>query len=399
MKQLLFILFLSNFLSSQIYDLSIPPDQNDEYGYADFRIWLNDSTDVYRGVYFFMHGWMGDSRNIVYDENLRELCTVNDFALMGAHMDNMHMDSGSGDAVIEILDSIAVLSQNSEIEYAPLFINGYSWGGQFGYHYTVWNPERVLGFITQKGGYHDTTDAGLAIQVPGFMFIGENDLDYRIENLTGIFETHRPVGARWILAMEQNAGHSQIQDWDMLDNYFETVTILRLPEEYDPNQPVALNSLPDSIAWLGNRDTWTIGSWECFSDSVDSATWCPSRTVAEQWQSFVSEGTVTDTCECDSTVGIQQSYNYPSEIKLSPAYPNPFNSILNIRFSSAETLHAASLRIFDIDGRFVNSIYEGDLTAGEHEFHWNASNQGSGVYFIHLKTGNTVKTTKVVYLK
>ena len=206
MKQLLFILFLSNFLSSQIYDLSIPPDQNDEYGYADFRIWLNDSTDVYRGVYFFMHGWMGDSRNIVYDENLRELCTVNDFALMGAHMDNMHMDSGSGDAVIEILDSIAVLSQNSEIEYAPLFINGYSWGGQFGYHYTVWNPERVLGFITQKGGYHDTTDAGLAIQVPGFMFIGENDLDYRIENLTGIFETHRPVGARWILAMEQNAG-------------------------------------------------------------------------------------------------------------------------------------------------------------------------------------------------
>ena len=347
-----------------------------------------------------MHGWMGDSRNIVYDENLRELCTENSFVLMGAHMDNMHMESGSGDAIVETLDSIAVLSQHSEIEHSPLFINGYSWGGQFGYHYTVWNPERVLGFITQKGGYHDTTDAGLAILVPGFMFIGENDLDYRIENLTGIFESHRPLGARWILAMEQNAGHSQIQDWDMLDTYFETVTNLRLPEEYDPNEPVPLNLLTDSIAWLGNRNTWTIGSWECYSDSVDSASWCPSRTVAEPWQSFVSEGTVTDTSECDSAVGIQQSYSYPTKIKLFPSYPNPFNSRTTIKFN-VET--SASWRIFlqiyDVKGRLVETLVEGEYGFGEHKIQWKGSNQSSGVYLIQLKSGNEVKTTKVVYLK
>ena len=85
------------------------------------------------------------------------------------------------------------LSLGSATSFLPFFINGYSWGGQFGYHFTKWLPERVVGFITQKGGYHDTTNAGDAIEVPGLMLIGENDLPYRIENLTEIFLNHQLI--------------------------------------------------------------------------------------------------------------------------------------------------------------------------------------------------------------
>ena len=59
------------------------------------------------------------------------------------------------------------------------------------------------------------------------MIVGENDLAYRIENLTGIFLDHRPIGAKWILAMEQDAGHSLVMDNNILDSFFYTVDDLQ----------------------------------------------------------------------------------------------------------------------------------------------------------------------------
>jgi len=191
MKIIQYLFFFISLLQADIFDVSIPENDTASYNYADFRIWINDSTDTLRGIYWFMHPNNGDSRNIVTDSTYQELVNEQHFALMGAHIFNMHMSSGIGDAVVAAMDSFAILSQHSEVSFLPFFINGYSWGGQFGYHFTKWLPERVVGFITQKGGYHDTTNAGDAIEVPGLMFIGQNDLPYRIENLTEIFLNHR----------------------------------------------------------------------------------------------------------------------------------------------------------------------------------------------------------------
>ncbi|HIB70220.1 MAG TPA: hypothetical protein EYO34_01585, partial [Candidatus Marinimicrobia bacterium] len=94
------ILLFCSFLAAQIYDLSIPENDTASYNYADFRIWLADSIDEFHGIYWFMHHNNGDSRDIVYDEELREVSSRNDFILMGAHIFNMHMDTGIGDAVI-----------------------------------------------------------------------------------------------------------------------------------------------------------------------------------------------------------------------------------------------------------------------------------------------------------
>ncbi|MDP6614547.1 MAG: hypothetical protein QF835_05955, partial [Candidatus Marinimicrobia bacterium] len=293
------ILLLFSLLSSQIYDVSIPENDTASYNYADFRIWINDSTDTLRGIYWFMHPNNGDSRNIVTDSAYQSLVNGQDFALMGAHIFNMHMETGIGDAVIAAMDSFAVLSQHDEISFIPFFINGYSWGGQFGYHFTKWIPERMLGFITQKGGYHDTTDAGDAIEVPGLMFVAENDLPYRIENLTGIFLDHRPLGSKWALAMEQDAGHTQITDQNFLNSFFNTVTDLRLPQPLDVFQPVTLITLSDTIGWLGNQDTWIIGDWDCYDGIVDSSSWFLAREEGELWQNFVSEGTAIDTSTCE----------------------------------------------------------------------------------------------------
>ncbi|MFL2982832.1 MAG: T9SS type A sorting domain-containing protein [Candidatus Neomarinimicrobiota bacterium] len=292
------IFLISCTIYSQVYDVSIPEDDSASYNYADFRLWINDSTDTLKGLYWFMHPNNGDSRNIVSDTLYQNLVKEQDFALLGAHIFNMNMDTGIGDAVITAMDSFAILSGHQEIAFIPFFINGYSWGGQFGYHFAKWIPERVLGLVTQKGGYHDTTDAGPAIEVPALMIVGEEDLDYRIDNLTGIFYDHRNIGAKWILAMEPGAGHTQVTDYEFLNSFYNTITDLRLDNNTNVYEPISLNTIPDSIGWLGNQITYRIGSWDCYDGNFDSSSWFPSKTVGEYWQNFNTDFP-TDTSVCD----------------------------------------------------------------------------------------------------
>jgi len=399
MKLFIPFLFLFSFLSAEIYDVSIPENDTASYNYADFRMWVNDSTDTLRGIYWFMHPNNGDSRNIVTDSAYQTLADSQDFALMGAHIFNMHMNTGIGDAVIAAMDSFAVLFRHDEISFIPFFINGYSWGGQFAYHFAKWIPERIVGIITQKGGYHNEESAGDAIEIPILMFVGEDDLPYRIENLTGIFLEHRHLGAKWALAMEQGAGHSQITDDPFLDSFFHTTTDLRLPDSMNVFQPVSLNTLSDSIGWFGDQDDWSIGSFNCYDGVMDSSSWLASRNVGELWQNFVSDGWVTDTSECEE-LGLVQHSEIPNHFQLHPPYPNPFNPTTTIRFDIGEKItNMASLRIYDITGRLVETLVDGNYKVGEHVFIWDASKIASGVYFVELVSGQNRSMQKLVLLK
>ena len=88
----------------------------------------------------------------------------------------------------------------------------------------------------------------------------------------------------------------------------------------------------------------------------------------------------------------------PHAFKLNEPFPNPFNPTTAIRFSVAAT-HASLLQVFDITGRLVETLVDGELQSGEHEVVWNAINQPSGVYFIRFMSGMKTQTRKVLLLK
>ncbi|RMH68349.1 MAG: T9SS C-terminal target domain-containing protein [Gemmatimonadetes bacterium] len=389
---LLFILIIPAVLSAAIYDVSIEPEPGDTYDRADFRLYLPDNLDVVRGIYFYVMPQYVDSRTIVHNSGYRQLCEDHDFALMGARLDNMHMDSGIGDAVLEALAQFAILSGHSEVAFSTIFFNGYSWGGQFSYHFTLWNPSRAIGFITQKGGLHDTTAAGEAIHVPGYLFTGELDLDYRIENLTGIFERHRPLGARWCLAMEPRAGHGMIRDQELLNTFFQAVIDRRLPDEIPLDEPVELRPIEEETAWLGNRDRYSIGEYECYNEDPGQASWLITRRVARQWQAFVSDSTITDTIPCGLTrVGSPKSIDMPDLYQLQN-YPNPFNPNTTIRFTLPQADNI-QLAIYDSQGRLVRCLQEGWFNAGDHRVLWDGTTKtrraaSSGHYFVRLTTSH-----------
>ena len=97
------------------------------------------------------------------------------------------------------------------------------------------------------------------------------------------------------------------------------------------------------------------------------------------------------------------SSEIPSEFSLSPAYPNPFNPVTTISFSipinGVKMQHAASLRIYDITGKLVETLVDKKLSPGNHTVQWIASQFSSGVYFSELVSGKNREVQKIILLK
>jgi len=87
-----------------------------------------------------------------------------------------------------------------------------------------------------------------------------------------------------------------------------------------------------------------------------------------------------------------------AEFSLSGNYPNPFNPATSIRFSK-KTHSDTHLRIFDLNGRLVETLIDGSHASGEHQVTWHAGHLSSGTYFVQMKSGDFVKTRKMILLK
>jgi len=84
----------------------------------------------------------------------------------------------------------------------------------------------------------------------------------------------------------------------------------------------------------------------------------------------------------------------------STAYPNPFNSSANIKFSISKR-NKLNVLIHDINGREVSREYLGTLNTGHYTYNFTALNLSSGVYFytINDEEGISIFKGKLVLLK
>ena len=88
----------------------------------------------------------------------------------------------------------------------------------------------------------------------------------------------------------------------------------------------------------------------------------------------------------------------PTIFALHTAYPNPFNPVTTIQFS-VQTHGNASLRIYDITGKLVETLVDDFIEPGNHSVQWHASNFSSGIYFYKLTSGNKTTTNKMILMK
>lgn len=93
----------------------------------------------------------------------------------------------------------------------------------------------------------------------------------------------------------------------------------------------------------------------------------------------------------------------PLQYELYPNYPNPFNPKTTIRFGLPRT---SDLRvtIYDVAGRLVKVLDEGEFDAGYHQLQWDGTNThgqavNSGVYVYRVQAGEWQETRSMVLLR
>ncbi len=83
---------------------------------------------------------------------------------------------------------------------------------------------------------------------------------------------------------------------------------------------------------------------------------------------------------------------------LSQNYPNPFNPVTRIEYNLPYS-GMVTIKVFDILGREVKSLIEGNFQAGNHSVNFDGSGLSSGIYYYKMTAGNFTQTRKLILLK
>ena len=88
----------------------------------------------------------------------------------------------------------------------------------------------------------------------------------------------------------------------------------------------------------------------------------------------------------------------PKVVTLDPPSPNPFNSFTTLTFALPANAKVR-LTVFDLAGKEVAHLADGQFSAGTHKISWNADRSPTGVYLAKLETESTVRTTKMMLIR
>jgi Flagellar hook capping protein len=92
-----------------------------------------------------------------------------------------------------------------------------------------------------------------------------------------------------------------------------------------------------------------------------------------------------------------------NDYSLSDAYPNPFNPTTEISFAIMESGNI-NLSIYDMTGRLVNTLFDGNISKGYHRASWdgldaNGQAVSSGMYIYSLNGEGVSITKKMMLMK
>jgi len=118
------------------------------------------------------------------------------------------------------------------------------------------------------------------------------------------------------------------------------------------------------------------------------------------WSNYSANNVwVSKGCSGGTLTGINHNNNeIPKTYSLSQNYPNPFNPTTNIKFSIPKN-SVVKLTIYDLTGRVVETLVDGQLNAGNYAYDFDASNIASGVYFYKLQSDNFTDVKKMMLIK
>ena len=148
----------------------------------------------------------------------------------------------------------------------------------------------------------------------------------------------------------------------------------------------SLKDLPVAVEYIGNDYKLMLMSFPLY------------YIKQEKLKTFFSYVLGNKFAEQPSAINNNSSSEIPSEYSLLQNYPNPFNPETTIEYN-LPIAGSVSLRIFDVLGREIKTLLQGDQPAGKHSVSFNAAGLSSGIYYYKLQSGTFVQTRKMILVK
>lgn len=99
-----------------------------------------------------------------------------------------------------------------------------------------------------------------------------------------------------------------------------------------------------------------------------------------------------------TTTSVKERQSLPENYTLSQNYPNPFNPTTTINYTIPKSSFV-SLKVYNVLGQVVATLYQGYQKAGSYKFDFNAAGLSSGVYLYRLQANGYVQTKKMILMK
>ncbi len=130
--------------------------------------------------------------------------------------------------------------------------------------------------------------------------------------------------------------------------------------------------------------------------------WGPSsaedRYTAWKGQADAEHTQIANVLTNGPVVGVAKTNRGPATYSLSQNYPNPFNPSTDIKYSVPQK-GFVSLKVYNVLGQEVATLFEGERQAGDYAITFDASHLTSGVYFYQLKANSFSVTKKMILMK
>ncbi|MBT4554817.1 MAG: T9SS type A sorting domain-containing protein [Candidatus Marinimicrobia bacterium] len=216
---------------------------------------------------------------------------------------------------------------------------------------------------------------------------------YRAHRIPGLFPAAYSVMIDNFLVSGENQGVY------LPSGSSEISFTLHNESEYD----LALSfSLSDQADWFGNQS----GEIELFPNQIETITFTGNVTESSNGNPITLIVTSEYHPEKEKTTLVNgftfplstESEPIPHKFELFPAFPNPFNPKTTIQYN-VQNSELISLKVLDISGRVVETLFEDIIESGNHETKWNAKRNPSGIYFVKLTSGQKSETQKILFLK
>jgi hypothetical protein len=151
----------------------------------------------------------------------------------------------------------------------------------------------------------------------------------------------------------------------------------------------------------GKKNRWGDYSNTCVDPADDVMLWTIQEYAGTQVSTDSNGGRwATRWAKIDPAsglTGIAEEAGIPDRATLFQNYPNPFNPSTTIRFAVPAAGHV-SLKVYDLLGREVATVVDGEFSPGMHERVWDASGVSSGVYLYRMRSGGGASAARTMVI-